>query len=69
MLKDPGHLPAPNPHLQQHLQIPWGETVSEGHKLTESLQRRAMKMGKGLEGKMCEGQLSSLGFSPQGRGG
>jgi len=28
----------------------------------ESNQRNAMKIGKGLEGKMCEGQLRFLGL-------
>ena len=30
-------------------------------KLLDSVQRRDMKMGKGLEGKVCEEQLRSLG--------
>ena len=34
----------------------------------EGVQRRAMKMVKGLEGKMCEEQLKSLSvFSPEQR--
>jgi len=34
----------------------------------EGVQKRAMKMVKGLEGKMCEEQLKSLSvFSPEQR--
>ena len=37
-------------------------------KLLESIQRRATKMGKGLEGKVYEEQLRSLGLlSPEQR--
>jgi len=43
-------------------------TPAKDIKLLASVQRRAAEMGKGLEDKVCEGCLSSLGlFSPEQR--
>jgi len=44
-----------------------GITVQKGHKTPENVQRRAIKVVKGLEGKMYE-KLKSLDlFSPEQR--
>lgn len=36
--------------------------IPEGHKIIGSIQRRALKIGQGLEGKVCEEQLKSPGW-------
>ena len=55
------------PHTKHGVQV-WGPQYEEDMKLLESLQRRAAKMVKGLETKMYEGYLKSLGlFNPEQR--
>jgi len=48
-------------HLQHCIQG-WLPQRKKNTKLLESIQRRAMKMVKGVEGKMCEDQLRSVGL-------
>ena len=45
-----------------------GVTICKGYKLSESIQQRATKMGKDLEGKVHEEQLRTFGlFGPEQR--
>jgi len=55
------------PHLQYWVHL-WALQYKKNIKLLENIQRRAMKVGKDLEGKMDEEQLRFLGlFSPEQR--
>lgn len=52
------------PHLEHRMQA-WAPQYNKDIKPSESLSRSATKMVKGLEGKMCEERLRSMGlFSP-----
>ena len=55
------------PHLEHWVQV-WVPQRKKDIKLIVSVQRRATKMVKSLEGKTCEEQLRSLGLlSPEQR--
>jgi len=45
----------------------WLPQWRKGIKLLQSIQRRAMKMVKSLNGKVCEEQLRSLGMLSPGQ--
>lgn len=59
------HLGSPKPSviletLSPHYRNFRGKTCFLGHLLLESTQRRAMEMGKALEGKVCKEWVKSL---------